>query len=364
MMRVVHVVSQTGTYGGERLVAALARAQRAMGIDARIVTIYDSVSVEGVSTISAHRGLTARGGGMLFFFRLVSALRRLQPDVVHTHLAHAKYWGRLAAAFARAPHIIHTEHGNDFRASGMRRTLTSLLHRRTDSVVAFTREHAQRISALEGYPLERIAIIPNGIVIRNRHSRSSRGRTILFIGRLDPIKRPERAIEALALLPRDTRLVIAGDGRLRQHILNRARELRVNGRVRLLGYRRGLNELLAYADAVVNTSDSEAMPLSLIEARCAGVPVVATPWPGAHELLGEAGAVSADFAAHSIAEALVHALAQPPISRPSLENVRAQFSIERCARSYADLYATVLAPAQGRLSSPSPDNAVLGGLTE
>ncbi len=214
-MRVVHVVTQLGTYGGERLVAALAVAQRSAGIDVSVVTIYDSpnIDVGGVPVYCAgRRGHGARGGGILFFFRLTSLIRRLRPDVVHTHLAHAKHWGRLAALAAGARCIVHTEHGNDFSASFPRRALTRLLHRRTPGIVALTHAHAQRIARYEHVPADRIAVVPNGVAldvgdaVTREEARRALGvpdgaRAVLFLGRLDRVKQPLHALAACALLP-------------------------------------------------------------------------------------------------------------------------------------------------------------------
>ncbi len=352
-MRVVHVVTQLGTYGGERLVAALAVAQRSAGIDVSVVTIYDSpnIDVGGVPVYCAgRRGHGARGGGILFFFRLTSLIRRLRPDVVHTHLAHAKHWGRLAALAAGARCIVHTEHGNDFSASFPRRALTRLLHRRTPGIVALTHAHAQRIARYEHVPADRIAVVPNGVAldvgdaVTREEARRALGvpdgaRAVLFLGRLDRVKQPLHALAACALLPVElnAHVYFAGEGPLRAEISAAADAEGIAARVHLLGYRTDTQLLLHAADAVLNTSQSEAMPLSLVEALCAGVPVVSTPWPGARELLADA-AVSDDFQPPSIATALEAALRRTHRETDELPGLRARFSIERTAATYARLY--------------------------
>ncbi|HUY41967.1 MAG TPA: glycosyltransferase [Candidatus Dormibacteraeota bacterium] len=354
VMRVVHVVTQLGTYGGERLVAALAAAQRSAGIDASIVTIYDSPAAtppQGVTVYSAGRhGTGARGGGISFFFRLTSHIRRLRPDIVHTHLAHGKHWGRLAALAAGARCIVHTEHGNDFSTSLLRRALTRLLHRQTAGIVALTHAHAERISAFERVPAGRIAVVPNGIALeaigtcsRERARRAlgapAGARVILFLGRLDSVKQPLRALAACGLLPAElnAHVYFAGEGPLRDEIAIAANAEGIATRVHLLGYRTDAGILLHAADAVLNTSQSEAMPLSLIEALCAGVPIVSTPWPGAREVLCDA-AVSDDFQPASIARSLETALRRAHQGSDDLSLLRTRFSIERTAATYARLY--------------------------
>lgn len=357
MMRVLHVVSHLGTYGGERFVSALAAAQHRAGLDASVVTIYDAQETPaGVPVYSAGRRNAgrARGGGFLFFFRLMKFVRELRPDVVHTHLAHAKHWGRLAAAIAGTPTLVHTEHGNAFGEPPHKRILTRILNGRTAAIIAFSGLHARRIAQNEGFPLERIAVIPNGIeidaAIPDRDSaRAELGITagqvmILSIGRLEAVKRHDLAIDALALVPRqDVRLFIAGDGGLEESLLAQARRAGVEGRVHLLGYRRDVRALLSAADVAVNSSESEAMPLALLEATCAGVPIACAPWPGASELLAGVGEIARDGSAPALAAALERAM-QPESRRRAHEAMpaaRARFSIDATAALHADLYRSL-----------------------
>lgn len=350
-MRVVHVVTRTGTYGGERFVPSLARAQRACGIDASIATIYDSADAAyGVPVYSAGRG--TRPG---FFFRLSDHLRHSDADVIHTHLAHAKVWGRLAAVASKGVPLVHTEHGNDFGGSLAYRTLERILDARTCRIVAFSQTHAARIAQLEGFAKERIAIVPNGIdLAENGGTRAAARRAlgaraderiVLFVGRLDPVKQPVLMVEAFALLVPSHRCLLrfAGDGILRDAVAARARELGIEDRVGFLGYRTDVAELLAGADAVANTSSTEAMPLSIVEALCAGVPVCTAPWPGAGELVADRGVVSAGYASNEIAAALECALRISRLeSGPRLEEIHERFAISRSARAHLRLYESLL----------------------
>jgi glycosyltransferase involved in cell wall biosynthesis len=366
-MRVVHVVTQTGTYGGERFVPALARAQRNLGIDARIITIYDSPPAPDLPQASCGRhGLAATGGGFAFLFRLLVALRSAKPDIVHTHLAHGKFWGRLAAVAAGAGCIVHTEHSNEFSASLARRIATRVLHRRTAVVVALTHAHAERIAQYEAVPKSRIVVVPNGVdatepasgrvdECRRALGLAAPSRIVLVLGRLDAVKQPLRALAAwAALAPRfRSELCFAGDGPLRGEINAIAEQQGLANRVHLLGYREDVPMLLRAADVVLNSSDSEAMPLSLVEALCAGVPVVSTPWPGAAELLGPES-LSADFSPTALSSALERVLDRGD-ARPERERgeARDRFSMARTAKAYKGLYEQLCASRR----NPVPKSA-------
>lgn len=372
-MRVLHIVSHVGTYGGERFVPALAAAQRRAGLDAHVATLYDGPASRATMEVPLHSaGRTyagrAKGGGFLFFFRLLRLIRQLRPDVVHTHLAHAKHWGRLAAMIAKVPTIVHTEHANAFREPPLKKTLARILHRRTAAVVAFSHAHAQRVAAHDGVAPDRIAVIPNGIEVNARalDRNAARARlhvaagqhVVLSAGRLDSVKRHDLAIDALALLSRglDAQLFIAGDGPLRDALLARARERRVEARLHLLGYRADVGALMAAADVALNSSESEAMPLALLEAMCAGVPIACAPWPGAAELFAEVGQIASDASAAALAAAIVSALRPEALlrARAAMPLARETFSIDATAARYAALYRS-LTPDGGR--SPSANRS-------
>lgn len=353
-MRVVHVVTQIGTYGGERFVPALARAQRAAGLDVTIVTLSPSASIDdGVPIHAVARNGRRPGQTLSFFSHLVGTMRALRPDIVHTHLAYGKTWGRLAAMLAGRVPIVHTEHANDFGGSHAYRYLGRLLHARTSRIVALSRAHADRIARYEGVASEKIAVIPNGIeqrgphadrdTARKRFGLSETDRLVLFLGRLDDVKRPRLAVEAFASLDAElhARLWIAGDGPLRGAVAETARERGLGDRVSLLGYRSDTSALLAAADAVLNTSRTEAMPLSVIEARCEGVPIASTPWPGADELLEAGGTLAADDSPAAVAQALNVAVRTGRATDAERALARESFSIERAAAAHAALYHSI-----------------------
>jgi len=117
---------------------------------------------------------------------------------------------------------------------------------------------------------------------------------VLFAARFDPEKRHATLLDAVASLVREgerVELWLAGSGRLRAAIERRARELGLEGNVRILGYVRNAEilEWLAAGriDAVALPSDWEGVPVSLIEALAHGVPAVASEVGGVGELLGD-----------------------------------------------------------------------------
>ena len=146
---------------------------------------------------------------------------------------------------------------------------------------------AHRIGAPPQY-----RVIRNGIDLQRFGGRCAPvGGRVLMVGRLAAPKRPDLAIRAVHSLRSRVptlALELVGDGPERRRIEALIAELGLQTRVRLLGSRTDVPALLSTAQCVVLASDSEACPLSVIEAMAAGVPVVASRVGGTPEIV-EAG---------------------------------------------------------------------------
>ncbi len=152
------------------------------------------------------------------------------------------------------------------------------------------------------------------------------------VGRLVEQKRFDRLIHAFALLGRDERLVLAGDGPLRTMLEAVARELGVQDRVHFLGHRMDVPEVMAALDLLVISSDRESMANVMLEAMAVGVPVVSTPVSGAREALGEAAGAVVEPTPAALAACAARLLADPALQRmgeAGRERVATYFSRER-----------------------------------
>jgi glycosyltransferase involved in cell wall biosynthesis len=222
---------------------------------------------------------------------LVAIMREFRPDVVHTHTAKAGFLGRLAALLVGVPVVVHTFHGHVLYGYFNRPvTRAVVLAERTMArvstrlVAVGERVRDDLLGERIGRP-EQYSVFPPGIALAPGLPRAEARRalglpadaTVLaFVGRLVPIKRPDRfvrvASRVLAERP-DTALVVCGGGTAAGEL---APLRRFGDRVRLLGWRADVENIYAAADLVLLTSDNEGTPVSLIEAGMAGVPAVAT----------------------------------------------------------------------------------------
>jgi glycosyltransferase involved in cell wall biosynthesis len=213
-------------------------------------------------------------------------------DLVHTHSYHQLPALGIALSEPRLP-IVTTLHYNGDGSTAFRRIahrayrpLGRLLVRRASAVIALTDSEARRVNALSSrLGGATVAVIPPGIDPPPAvPEMPTAGRTILAVGRLERGKRFDVLIDALAHLPADVRLVIAGTGPEAHRLRARADLLRVSDRVDLLGWLdpRELGRWRSAASVFATASERESFHLSLAEALASGLPAVASAIP-AHE---------------------------------------------------------------------------------
>jgi glycosyltransferase involved in cell wall biosynthesis len=158
------------------------------------------------------------------------------------------------------------------------------------------------------------------------------------VGRLVKQKRYDRLLRACATLPSDVHCVIAGDGADMASLTDLAREMGIEDRVHLLGFRSDIGAILNALDVFVISSDFEGMANAMLEAMAAGIPVVSTPVSGAEEALhapsssGPPPGIVVGFEPVEIRSAVARLLADPPLrarmGEEGIRRVNEHFSFE------------------------------------
>ena len=255
---------------------------------------------------------------VLALVRLLRILFRVRPDIIHTHKAKAGAVGRAAAflyrwlslsAFIGRPRrcrVVHTFHGHVFHGYygpaksalfvGIERVLAWLA---TDAIVVVSEEQRREINGRYrvGRPGQ-FRVVPLGMEPQPQPGAGKEGaawRTspdeivIGSVGRFCEVKNQPMLFEILAGLGKSgvpARLVLVGDGHLRNALEAEGRRLGVSDRSTFLGFRDDVRHLYGSFDVVALTSVNEGTPLTLIEALFAGVPVLATEVGGVPSLMG------------------------------------------------------------------------------
>jgi glycosyltransferase involved in cell wall biosynthesis len=296
--------------------------------------------------------------------RLAAFARAEGVDVLHAHQYTPFFYAAAGRRFGSTPPVLFTEHGRAFPDLPRRKRMLAnrVLLRRRDRVMAVGETVRQALIRNEGLPPGRIEVIYNGIPLEpfeapaTPEARAAARAEIgvgpddlvaILVARLDYLKDHATAIRTIERVARrrpDARLVLVGEGLERASIEDLVHRLGVGENVRLLGRRTDVPRLLSAADVVLLTSISEGIPLTLIEAMAAGLPVVSTRVGGVPEVVvdGETALLAPSGDAEALAGHILD-LADDPGRRARMglsgrRRAREQFSEGRMHQLYRDLY--------------------------
>ncbi len=322
-----------------------------------------STGAEAAELVHVRRSVSPRD--VLGLAELVTLMRRLEPHVVHASSSKAGVLGRIAARLAGVPVCIFTVHGWAFSAhDGLEAKLYWLAERAvrpltTATICVSESERAAGIAA-GTCDADRTVVIRTGIDAASRPlARPADGvPVIVSVGRLRRPKDVTTLLRALALVRGDyTALVVGGGPGLGEAEAER-RRLGLSDVVQFAGERDDVPATLASSHVFVLSSRSEALPISILEAMAAGLPVVATRVGGVPELVrdGETGFLAPASDANALA-ALIQRLVDSPELRARLGSagrarVEEHFGLESFLDAHLDLYRGALA-ARG-LPRPAP----------
>lgn len=239
-------------------------------------------------------------------WKLYQLMKRERFDLVHTHSTKAGLLGRLAAAWARVPIILFTAHGWAFSEGrpwlwrwllAQVERLPALFSTKIICVSEYDRQLALRFTVA---PKEKLAVIPNGLepepfsspadkrALRDRLGAGNAVGIVTMVGRLAPPKDFETLIMAWeGLRALGWQLWLVGDGPLRARLEELVHAKGLHQQIQFLGERHDVPAILKASDIFVLSSRWEGMPLTVIEAMLAGLPVIATRVGGVPELVEE-----------------------------------------------------------------------------
>jgi glycosyltransferase involved in cell wall biosynthesis len=294
-------------------------------------------------------------------------LGKWKPDCLHCH----GYYAALAALILRTTGlyvpIVYTIHANVDRGLQRSDFLIRRIAPACDWAVAVSQYTADAMERFTG-GVVRPQVIRNGIDLERLELRGDFcpeakrkalgvGEKALLLITVAALNRPKdyptlfRAYSEFLRSSGDAQLLVVGDGGERAELQDLVRRLGIHNRVLFLGRRSDVHELLAAADIFVLSTHTEAFPISVIEACCIGIPVVATEAGGLTDLrrLGLQVVLSEPESASSLRDALLSLLdlqRRHLVGRQLREQARLFFDIRRAADCYRSVYDNLLAPNQ------------------
>lgn len=370
-MRVAHICEDWLTGGIESLVLDLCAAMRSRGMESVILFLYGEDSVRNMSLsgpalpIGMRKKLRIDPIGLL---RLRRALSRWRPDCLHCH----GYYAALAALILRSTSlrvpILYTIHTDIHRGLQRSDFLIQWVAQSCDRVVAVSHYTASAVQAFTG-GLVRPQVILNGVGLNRLElnggfRRESKRRALdiheksLLLITVAALNRPKdhpTLFHAFSQFLRsfdDALLLVAGEGSDRTELERLVRRLGIHDRVTFLGRRTDVPELLAASDIFVLSTGTEGLPISVIEACCMGMPVVATDVGGLADLrrLGLRVLLTKSGDVGSLRDALLSLLDRQRrqlLGRELQQQARALFDIGRTAEQYRAAYEQLEAGIRG-----------------
>lgn len=279
-----------------------------------------------------------------------------RPDLLVTY-----NWGAIEWAIANLtvgiPHL-HVEDGfgpEEADRQLLRRIwLRRLALMRTDAVVVPSETlHTIACGVWKLRP-SRLRLIPNGIdpsrydrtpdgAFREHFSLPAGRPLVGWVGALRREKNLERLLRAFASTRRDAYLILIGDGPEREELNSLVRTLSLDQRVRFLGQRRDVSSLLAQLDIFALSSDTEQMPMAVLEAMASGLPIASVDVGDVRSMVASE---NKQFVVGRTDEALAHALSEllddgalrKALGRANRERVAHQFHAHQMVRAYGRLF--------------------------
>ena len=297
---------------------------------------------------------------------LVRLCRRERPEILHANSSKAGVLGRIAGALARVPIRVFTVHGWAFAAyrglPGRLYLWADRLVRPLTTLVICVAENERELGLRARTCLpERSVVVHNAVDVgsftRRRHAGGPP--SIISVGRFAYPKDYATLVQALAAVDADYRASLVGEGPARPAVAADVRRL-LAGHVELLGARRDVPELLASADVFALSSRSEGLPISVLEAMAARLPVVATDVGGMSELVvdGETGFLVPPADPKALAEALERLLLDTGLRRQfgaaARRRAEQRFDLARFREAHLTLYERELELRGLPLPEPEP----------
>jgi L-malate glycosyltransferase len=338
----------------EHFVLRLAAAQRARGHDASILGFQEGPLKEHAERLGIPAEVLHPLPTPLRVLEGAARVLLRRPHVVHAHNPTSLHYGVVGKLVSRARLVI-TDH------RGVLREPTTVEWLLTDAVIAVSRDTARICPAAK---LTDVQVIYNGVTpaepkrpraeVRAELGLPKDAVVAIQVANLLPVKAHDILVPALARL-RDRgialTMLVVGEGPERPRIEALAKELDLGpDRLRILGFRTDVPDLLGASDLFVLPSRMEGLPLSALEAMAQRLPVVTTRVGGIPEVVleGEQGLLVPPEDAPALADALGKLAESAELRRAMGDSgyarAREQFSFERMTDTYDNLYARLVGP--------------------
>lgn len=300
-IRVVILVPSLVVGGAENMVAQLLKNIDKEKNDVLLIVMssknrtYINALIEGLGIKLIYMN-KKDGFSLNAFISTFKILTKFKPQIIHTHLSswvYAFLWGLIYGV-----NILHTIHSMPIReCTGAARILRKYLYKMNSIIpVAISDMIAKQTSELYNLPAGFIETIYNPVDIQKfqdyKEYTNKQYITFVNVARFTAIKNQTLLVDAFYRVQKElpnTLLVLVGDGELRTQVEEKVRKLHLEEYVTFTGIISGVSDILAQSDIFVLPSDYEGLPLTILEAMAAGLPIIASSVGGIPDIVKDNG---------------------------------------------------------------------------
>lgn len=347
-LKILHVITSLRTGGAERLMVDLLPRMQEAGhqvdlcvFDGIRTPFTETLEKKGVKIISLSHSMYSP----VNIIKLIPLIRKY--DIIHTHNTPCQFAVALLKRLTNAI-LVTTEHNttNRRRSNNIWYPLDKCLYSNYKKVICISERARTNLVNYLGENCDKYITINNGIDINafmgNKATHSYDNKiTITMVAAFREQKDQKTLIQALELLPNSFHLQLVGDGELRQHYENWTQELSTRNRIRFLGNRSDIPEILQSSDIIVLSSHYEGLSLSCLEGLAAGKPFIASDVEGIHDIVSGYGILFPEGDACTLAQIILELQASEEYSSQVAKRCQeraSQFSIENTLEEYLNIY--------------------------
>lgn len=341
-----------GNGGAESMVSQLVSALDQKKIEAKVFCVFgnahgnaleERVQKAGIEIVYLKKGVGFSPKAVLNMWK---QLRAFKPDVVHTHLSACVYCAPWVL-FHKAK-MVHTIHNIPQKEGNkVRRTLMRFMYKIKKAVpVAISDTNHDLVCAEYHLKPEAVQTIYNPVQCEKFYRSDTHGETVelITVGRLSAQKNQKLLIDAFGTVAQkreDVRLTIVGKGELEQQLKAQAQTLGLAAKIRFTGVVENPQDYLATADIFVLSSNYEGLPLAVLEAMAAGLPIVSTDVGGVKDIVTDNGLLAPPNDQGALSQALLRLIEDPNLreqfGQKSLEYAQ-NYALPVIAQKYMELY--------------------------
>lgn len=352
-MRILHVITSLRTGGAEKLMVDLLPRLRQMGhqvdlcvFDGIKTAFYQELEKSGVKIYSL------REGGSVYDVRNILALKRIMKhyDIVHTHNTAPQLFAAIANIFG-SQILVTTEHNTTNRRRdkwylkwgdqwmyGQYKKIICISDQARENLVKYMGEDSKIITIYNGIDIARFA---NALPLEANNDNCKK---ITMVSAFRPQKDHKTLIKAFCLLPECYRLLLVGDGEMKNETELYAKQFSCSDRIVFLGNRSDIPAILKSSDVVVLSSHYEGLSLSSIEGMASGTPFIASDVEGLHEIVNDYGILVPHEDANALACAIQSICEDKEYAKKiakQCQNRARQFDISQMAERYDQTYQQI-----------------------